>query len=1784
MLPLFCRSGRNGFRPHGRAGEKLVSLPGSLAFLSGNHARIPRKSRYICTNQPEKIMNGLDTSGNREIRIFLSSTFSDMQEERNYLTKKIFPSIREACEKRGVSFTVLDLRWGITEEASRTGKVIEICMDEIRRTKPFFIGLLGGRYGWIPTEKETGLNRHLTEKYPWITEYLKSGCSITEIEMQYAVLAGTDDIDAFFFLREMGSVPSRFREKDGSLEKEKLGRLRDEVLKQSREGRCTADFYTDMPRLGRVVRERLLAMIDRRFPENEEQDRDRLILRSQAFERSRLRSGYIDNSGKRLSSMDRAFNENPDVILVTGEKGLGKSALLANWHPEDKIRDKDGKEWCIIRTDVDDSVNSVERLAGMFMYQVRQAGAGLAAQENEPGTALTELPEYLKGSQSHFVWVIDSLGKIVTDNPSDFGFLFTLPGNVRLIIAADKEFFDSISCFTKGKTSVVKVMPLEEIEKLKILKGHLSQYGKSLTEKQEIHIMSSTILSNPSLLELFINELVQFGIYEELDGFIDRLVSADSRKELITRVLDIIEADFGAGTIRNILGLMACADYGLDETLLIDELHLTQLDWSAIYSAVESLVIRHGGLISIKEDYIHKCIADRYLVDGNAVADIRRSAIRILKKERKARMRSLGIVDRLLYRISGLNIGGEAARRHVIISYDLARQYFAIGKSGPAIRIVSHEFSAMLISGIYAFRVIGLLNQAVAAGFLLERCFPFPKLLSCSMVDDGFQEIIAYVSVFRLTDPDLPARLGKKLRRMPLPKKFRNKMLDALASVRQQAPAGNIEDSWEPGKEVDNVIQIASFLNDMICMLSESRIRHIKERAEAVAASLPDDSLTGIFMKYIISYALIREDRIDEAESLFLSTANMNDPKNALALKFEMAFARKDLEACFKQLRHLRYLISVSADSKERRLKRMTELIWDFALAEKWYAYNSADAIKSMRELLAECLSAGDDGIGYMRTMAFSLHVKKCFKAAIDAYGILLESETDARDLAADSWNSASCLKAERRYAEAAEACMVTARYYAGNNTVEYLDTIYSVTENLVAAKKSPEAVATVKDAFMEVQNAGPGLSPDEEVDCYNRIVVMLNMAYDHFGTPDEPLELGSISMKRIMEYTAEPDIRIISNFTILLDRVAALFPGRDRFRDAFSLIKPYVDVLLREQKEKFAGVLTSCAIIAGDYNTAGKILDTVQDGQDDISKYAEQIVMLRMISEDVKIRLNTISYIAETIGLNNFLNKFRKYNCIEPLREYYMQTADSDSLFVIWKISSATNDTEIQSWCEACMKDIVQQDNTVANLVVYISRIKEYHMDEDPGTMGQFFRSWFGDIFSHIDNVVMYIESVLKYTVNISDKKNSPHLREKDLLKYIELAEQYAEDKRAVVVAIIETIYNMSCVGYKVADIGIIKNLCGQYIKYCMEETYQFLKIKLVAILSDTASNIDQIETWRKPDFLSNIYELYRLLDEPVPKNRFLEMLATTTADVWQSGSFRTYELLYEIYEIYLLLGEPAPKDVVVATLKWGAEKSPSRLYITFLNVIRHELSYGSSMDIDVCALVTGFCISKGLNEDAETSLSFFEEIVKDQEEFVMSVRLCRAILDANKGEYSAAAKIYSSVLSGEFEISAGYKIFQKYFADFPEMTSAMNNLQMAAMSEIYAGNYSVGIALASRINSMNIVQYRYTGDFLVCLSLLRSGLVEDALEFFSEKFFSTINDYDRLPIDHNKMILFMVYIETAKVYAAKGETEDAALMISRAEKCYNLDPPSVCWRELERARALLQEARGGQGLSQET
>jgi len=91
----------------------------------------------------------------RTFRVFVSSTFEDLKEERDALQREVFPKLRTLCEQHGARFQAIDLRWGVREEAALDQKTMEICLSEIRRCqatgiRPNFIALLGDRYGWRP--------------------------------------------------------------------------------------------------------------------------------------------------------------------------------------------------------------------------------------------------------------------------------------------------------------------------------------------------------------------------------------------------------------------------------------------------------------------------------------------------------------------------------------------------------------------------------------------------------------------------------------------------------------------------------------------------------------------------------------------------------------------------------------------------------------------------------------------------------------------------------------------------------------------------------------------------------------------------------------------------------------------------------------------------------------------------------------------------------------------------------------------------------------------------------------------------------------------------------------------------------------------------------------------------------------------------------------------------------------------------------------------------------------------------------------------------------------------------------------------------------------------------------------------------------------------------------------------------------------------------------------------------------------------------------------------------
>jgi hypothetical protein len=89
----------------------------------------------------------------KTFRLFISSTFSDFNEERRLLQTYVFPKVKDYCSGKGYTFQPIDLRWGVSNEAQLDQKTLELCINEVHASKlqphPNFLIMAGDRYGWV---------------------------------------------------------------------------------------------------------------------------------------------------------------------------------------------------------------------------------------------------------------------------------------------------------------------------------------------------------------------------------------------------------------------------------------------------------------------------------------------------------------------------------------------------------------------------------------------------------------------------------------------------------------------------------------------------------------------------------------------------------------------------------------------------------------------------------------------------------------------------------------------------------------------------------------------------------------------------------------------------------------------------------------------------------------------------------------------------------------------------------------------------------------------------------------------------------------------------------------------------------------------------------------------------------------------------------------------------------------------------------------------------------------------------------------------------------------------------------------------------------------------------------------------------------------------------------------------------------------------------------------------------------------------------------------------------
>jgi hypothetical protein len=144
--------------------------------------------------QSKPILQTPDQAGRVSVRVYISGDYDDMFSERQYLEKDVWPVINRWLMPYRMCFVPIDMRFGVTKSECFHAHVVKLHLDLIDFCFPFFVCLLGERYGWVPDEHYLNYGDLELDRFKWIKEYPGS-LSLIHLEIIHA-----------YFNRRVGNI------------------------------------------------------------------------------------------------------------------------------------------------------------------------------------------------------------------------------------------------------------------------------------------------------------------------------------------------------------------------------------------------------------------------------------------------------------------------------------------------------------------------------------------------------------------------------------------------------------------------------------------------------------------------------------------------------------------------------------------------------------------------------------------------------------------------------------------------------------------------------------------------------------------------------------------------------------------------------------------------------------------------------------------------------------------------------------------------------------------------------------------------------------------------------------------------------------------------------------------------------------------------------------------------------------------------------------------------------------------------------------------------------------------------------------------------------------------------------------------------------------------------------------------------------------------------------------------------------------------------------------------
>jgi hypothetical protein len=339
------------------------------------------------------------------------------------------------------------------------------------------------------------------------------------------------------------------------------------------------------------------------------------------FDKSRMlqqaiiesRTNYYISDEDATKQLDDFLNH-PEwpVMIITGQSGSGKSALLANWF---KQHQDDERQNIICHFIGNGCILSDYRDVAYQLCLEIQYYYSLPAFENEekidPIPLLEDCLTKVQGRHP-LVILLDGIDRVFGAEEQD---LFTwLPEpnqHIRYVFSTNQDN-DAIEIFRNRGYHIVEVAPLNENAR-SLLVEHYTENGPQLSDEQKTRIINDPESANPLVLKTLLQELFR-SEPQQLDQDIDYFLKPCSISDYFQRLLERQEDLMGGFFTQQVLSILAAgASGGLTMEEIKEAYRMTNdSQWDDLINNFGIYLIKYKERYTLFHQLMLEAISSRY--------------------------------------------------------------------------------------------------------------------------------------------------------------------------------------------------------------------------------------------------------------------------------------------------------------------------------------------------------------------------------------------------------------------------------------------------------------------------------------------------------------------------------------------------------------------------------------------------------------------------------------------------------------------------------------------------------------------------------------------------------------------------------------------------------------------------------------------------------------------------------------------------------------------------------------------------------------------------------------------------------------------------------------------------------------------------------------------------------------------------------------------------------------------------------------------------------------------